>query len=108
MAGDALTLVPSFEEGVPCASTVGGVARCLAGIGVDRPGTAAERGGVGSAPWQKDGRGRILSSTMKSTLKSLLLVILAAGIMTLVGTGCQTTKGLGRDIEHVGEKIQGD
>ena len=32
---------------------------------------------------------------------------LAAGTLSLVWSGCQTTKGFGRDVEHVGDKIEG-
>ena len=48
-----------------------------------------------------------LNTPMKTSLKRLLLLFLAVGFMALVGTGCQTTKGFGRDVEHVGDKIQG-
>ena len=44
---------------------------------------------------------------MKISLKRFLLLILTLGIITLAGVGCQTTKGFGRDVEHVGDKIQG-
>ena len=43
---------------------------------------------------------------MKTSLKQLLLLFLATGFMALVSTGCQTTKGFGEDVEHLGEKIQ--
>jgi predicted small secreted protein len=45
---------------------------------------------------------------MKTSLKRLLLFVLASGFLAIVSTGCQTTKGFGRDVEHVGEKIQGN
>jgi predicted small secreted protein len=44
---------------------------------------------------------------MKTSLKRIVLLFLAMGFMALVGAGCQTTKGFGRDVEHVGDKIQG-
>ncbi len=41
-----------------------------------------------------------------NTLKQLLLLLaLAATAFAL--TSCQTTKGLGRDVEDLGENIQG-
>ncbi|HEX9783945.1 MAG TPA: entericidin [Opitutaceae bacterium] len=43
---------------------------------------------------------------MKTLLKRFLLFFLAAGFTALVVTGCQTAKGLGRDVENLGEKIQ--
>jgi predicted small secreted protein len=45
---------------------------------------------------------------MKTHLKQVVLFFLALGFMALVGAGCQTTKGLGKDVEKLGEKIQGD
>ncbi len=45
---------------------------------------------------------------MKTSLKRWLLLASAMGFIALVSYGCQTTKGFGRDVEHVGEKIQGD
>jgi predicted small secreted protein len=48
------------------------------------------------------------ASSMKTSLKRWMLVVAAMGFIALVSTGCQTTKGFGRDVEHVGEKIQGD
>jgi predicted small secreted protein len=43
---------------------------------------------------------------MKTSLKQFLLLFLAMGFMALVGAGCQTTKGVGRDLENLGEAIQ--
>jgi predicted small secreted protein len=36
-----------------------------------------------------------------------LLLLLAFATTVLAATGCQTTKGLGRDVEELGENIQG-
>lgn len=47
-------------------------------------------------------------SPMKSIMKRFLLLLVAVGFMALVGAGCQTTKGLGRDVENLGENIQGN
>jgi predicted small secreted protein len=44
---------------------------------------------------------------MNTSLKRFLLLFLTVGLFALVGAGCQTTKGFGRDVEHVGDKIQG-
>ena len=44
---------------------------------------------------------------MNTSLKHLLLFLLALGATAFVFTGCQTTKGFGRDVEHLGDNIQG-
>jgi len=44
---------------------------------------------------------------MKTPLRCWVLLATAMGFIALVATGCQTAKGFGRDVEHVGEKIQG-
>ena len=44
---------------------------------------------------------------MNNSLKRFTLLFLTLGFVALVGTGCQTTKGFGRDVENVGENIQG-
>lgn len=43
---------------------------------------------------------------MKTSLKPLLLLFLAMSCIALAGTGCQTTKGFGEDVENLGESIQ--
>lgn len=45
---------------------------------------------------------------MKNSLKRSLVLVLALGFMALLSTGCQTTEGFGRDVEDLGEEIQGD
>lgn len=35
-----------------------------------------------------------------------LTVLLFAATLTFVLAGCQTTKGFGKDVEHLGENIQ--
>ena len=45
---------------------------------------------------------------MKTYLKRILLLLIAAGFLAILGAGCQATKGLGRDVENLGEKIQGN
>ena len=45
---------------------------------------------------------------MNNSLKRLTLLILVSRFFALVGAGCQPPKGCGRDVEKVGEKIQGE
>lgn len=42
---------------------------------------------------------------MSSLRKDLLIVVLSLFSAVLIG-GCNTTKGVGKDIERAGEKIQ--
>ena len=43
---------------------------------------------------------------MNSSLKRIAVLLLSIGLLSLVTTGCQTTKGLGKDVEQLGENIQ--
>jgi len=43
---------------------------------------------------------------MNSLLKRLALILLTGGLLALVTTGCQTSKGFGKDVENLGENIQ--
>ena len=43
---------------------------------------------------------------MNSTSKRLALVLLAAAFFALITTGCQTSKGFGKDVEDLGDNIQ--
>ena len=43
---------------------------------------------------------------MNSKNKSLLLLVLGAAFFAVASTGCNTTKGLGKDVEKLGDKIQ--
>lgn len=43
---------------------------------------------------------------MNSTFKRIGLLLLATAILALGGIGCQTTKGFGKDVEKLGDKIQ--
>ena len=43
---------------------------------------------------------------MNSKTKSVALFLLSAVLVAFVGTGCNTTKGLGKDVEKLGDKIQ--
>ena len=42
---------------------------------------------------------------MKIKLYSIV-TLLCAALLAMVATGCNTTRGLGRDVERTGEKIQ--
>ena len=44
---------------------------------------------------------------MNTILKRIVLLSLTLGFIALVGAGCQTTKGFGKDVEDLGENIQG-
>ena len=48
------------------------------------------------------------ATPMKNSLKRFLVLVLALGFMALLSTGCQTTEGFGRDVEDLGEEIQGN
>jgi predicted small secreted protein len=41
-----------------------------------------------------------------STHRLACLVITAAFLISLASTGCQTSKGFGKDVEKLGDKIQ--
>jgi predicted small secreted protein len=43
---------------------------------------------------------------MNSTLKRLTLALCTAALLALVTSGCQTSKGFGKDVEKLGDKIQ--
>ena len=43
---------------------------------------------------------------MKFSLLRLTSSLLLATLMAFAVTGCQTTKGFGKDVEHLGDKIQ--
>ena len=43
---------------------------------------------------------------MNSTLKRLALLLLAAAALSFATTACQTSKGFGKDVEKLGDKIQ--
>jgi predicted small secreted protein len=45
-------------------------------------------------------------ATMNSPLKRLALLLLTASAIALATTGCQTSKGFGKDVEKLGDKIQ--
>lgn len=43
---------------------------------------------------------------MKSPIKRVALLCLTAAVIALVTGGCQTSKGFGKDVEKLGDKIQ--
>jgi predicted small secreted protein len=43
---------------------------------------------------------------MKNSFARLVLVLLGAAFLSLATAACQTTKGLGKDVENLGENIQ--
>ncbi len=43
---------------------------------------------------------------MNSSLKRLALLLLAAAFLAIATVGCQTSKGFGKDVEKLGDKIQ--
>ncbi len=43
---------------------------------------------------------------MNQTFKRLAFVLLTAALFALVTSGCQTSKGFGKDVEKLGDKIQ--
>jgi len=43
---------------------------------------------------------------MKTSKTQLTLMLLAAVLCTLVGTSCNTFRGVGRDVGHVGHHIE--
>ena len=53
-----------------------------------------------------DGRAEGYPAGMKSSLRQLALLVLTAAFLALASTGCQTSKGFGKDVEKLGDKIQ--
>ena len=43
---------------------------------------------------------------MNSSLKRLALIFITATVIGLATTACQTSKGFGKDVEKLGDKIQ--
>ena len=46
------------------------------------------------------------NSEMNSSLKRLAVFLLAAAFLAIATVGCQTSKGFGKDVEKLGDKIQ--
>lgn len=49
---------------------------------------------------------RLYPPTMNSNIKKLTLLLLGVVVFAFVGTGCNTSKGFGKDVEKLGDKIQ--
>lgn len=43
---------------------------------------------------------------MKPSFLKLALLLVSAALLSALGAGCQTTKGLGKDVENLGENMQ--
>ena len=43
---------------------------------------------------------------MNSQAKRFTLLLMGAALLSIVCTACNTTKGLGKDVEKLGDKIQ--
>ena len=43
---------------------------------------------------------------MNTRLKRLALLLVGAALLALVGAGCNTANGVGKDVEKLGDKIQ--
>ena len=43
---------------------------------------------------------------MNSNLKRVALLVITTSFAALIGTGCNTSKGFGKDVEKLGDKIQ--
>jgi len=43
---------------------------------------------------------------MNSNMKRIVLFFVGAALVAVFGTACNTSKGFGKDVEKVGEKIQ--
>ncbi len=43
---------------------------------------------------------------MKSNHRRALLALFSAAVLAWLTTGCQTSKGFGKDVEKLGDKIQ--
>jgi predicted small secreted protein len=46
------------------------------------------------------------SHPMKTSFKRLSLLVLVSGLFAVLGTSCNTTRGLGRDVKKAGDKIE--
>ena len=43
---------------------------------------------------------------MNSLVRRLVLLLLGAALVSFMALGCQTSKGFGKDVEKLGDKIQ--
>jgi predicted small secreted protein len=46
------------------------------------------------------------AGVMNSLYRRILLVVLTVALVALSTAGCQTSKGFGKDVEKLGDKIQ--
>jgi predicted small secreted protein len=60
---------------------------------------------AGYTPYHGLPTGGIMQA-MKTNIKHVLLLIAAIAFAVVAFSGCQTTEGVGRDIENLGESIQ--
>lgn len=49
---------------------------------------------------------RRYTGRMNSSAKQLALFLFSAALLVFATTSCQTSKGFGKDVEKLGEKIQ--
>lgn len=50
--------------------------------------------------------GKTYNAIMNQPKRFVLLMLVSAVIGLVVTTGCQTSKGFGKDVENLGDKIQ--
>ncbi len=43
---------------------------------------------------------------MKTPHTRIILLLVASALLSMVGTSCNTVRGVGRDVEHVGGHIE--
>lgn len=43
---------------------------------------------------------------MSTSFRRVTLLLITAALLGLAATGCQTTKGFGKDVEKLGDNIQ--
>ena len=43
---------------------------------------------------------------MITSFKRIVVLLFVTALLTIVGTGCNTAHGFGKDVEKVGDKIQ--
>jgi predicted small secreted protein len=43
---------------------------------------------------------------MSTSIKRILVLLVVTAFLAIVGIGCNTAHGFGKDVEHAGESIQ--
>ncbi len=43
---------------------------------------------------------------MNTLIKRIVLLLFVGSLLAIVGVGCNTARGFGKDVERTGEKIQ--